>query len=332
MSPEPAFWTHGSKWTRAEMVVRRPELDEILGGYMAPYGHVLVAPRQSGKSTLLKQLQQELSGRGIKAGYLSLECYSESDLLRDQEAFYKDLAAKVFESLGVSPAPLVEARNFFSHLPRNCWLLWDEIHYAGTQGNVFHLMRGALEHTGSFKVVLADRTHPTEYMCDLGSPFNIAPTIYLRDLPQRQTVELIDLGLLYSGCPTVDTKVGEAVYALTLGHPYLTQRLGVLALEEATRTGSTSTTLEHLGDAKKRLLCEGDIHFRHLQRVVEQLEPRQLGKLKNVLGGVSVYFDALDHNLGLLFSHGLVRQNPNDRTDTQIRNPLYAEFLKTHLK
>lgn len=347
------FWTGGSQFDPAQHhVVRRYQTQDILDHLFRGREPILVvAPRQSGKSTLLKGLRRELltttSNTPDKVGYVSLERYANSGM--GPTDFYRDLGRVIAEALGIDPfmAEGDHPEILFDKLPDDTYLLFDEFSGVGSQHpSFFHKIRTGYD-TEDFRprrirIVLADRSHPSQYMYRDSSPFNIAHTVYLQDFTSDEIVGLVRDGLLKNGLEPpqrrtiIETTYG-AVEKLTGGHPYLTQRLGQLIVVTAREQGVTSITEEVVHAAGERLVEDGsDDNFTRILRYVRGLNPHEKEVFGRILSGERVPFTTEDA-VGVLYACGLIRSSYVDKVTghlggtAQIRNELYKQVFNRHI-
>lgn len=96
---------------------------------------------------------------------------------------------------------------------------------------------------------------------------NICEAIHLPDLAEAEAIALAQDGLSALELEPHEAKsLAEAIYALLLGHPYLTQRLG--SILELAITRGEQLTIGHVQTAGRQIL-DDDVLMRHLRHGVK---------------------------------------------------------------
>ncbi len=228
-------------------VERQTDVDALRTILNGEYLHI-IAPRQYGKTSLLKHLKRILEEDGWHCAYVDLtNCMKCS-----KSAWYKNLGKELARQLTASRsdpqlADQIDLRTYLFDLldppsslsegePRIA-LLWDEVEGAciprDDRGEPFHedffMMLRALynerdSYNGTLVVALAGATDPKNFVKNPDiSPFNVGQKISLDDFTaieaKRLTLHLAELGI------QVDNDVHQAIYYWTQGQPYLTQRI-----------------------------------------------------------------------------------------------------------
>src|SRR3989339_1097313 len=232
------FWIGGSVVPEGGILVKRKIFDRI--NSLLSRSHVAIAgPRQSGKSTLLKQLAEHHS-KSAPALYLSLEgvsgkekeYYSSTTFVADFLRLLNEAAAEAgLQSL--VPDDEGGLRAVFNALPQRCRLFLDE-HSSVSLANpgFLHALRSVLEmKRRDVRVVLGDLSHKSQYADGYtSSPFNIAENIRLGDFSFQETVDFVNLGFHVNG---FSCDLSDLVYFWSGGDPYLTNKLGIAVVEHA---------------------------------------------------------------------------------------------------
>lgn len=242
-----------------DIIIHRPVLNRILSHIENEDNYIaLGSPRQTGKTTLLFQIQDCLHGPDYGVAYLDL---SGLDNL-DEADFYQAICADMCEQLdemienvegkGFSPPDVTNQVKFCefllhlsSHTPlvRKLIVLFDEIE--GVPGVVsktlfphlrsfFHRGRRPSNRRYLYQKVMfifagaiglrrlmKGRNSPLKNICQ-----DFSPTCSLDDLSKEQVGELVSkmMGL----APEKKEMVADMIYQWGNGHPYLTQVLCVL--------------------------------------------------------------------------------------------------------
>lgn len=145
--------------------------------------------------------------------------------------------------------------------------------------------------------------------------------IYLSDLNETDVNELIAKGLSGSGITQtqIDT-LGQAVYSVVNGHPYLTQRIGRI-LKTVIANEETLTPM-HVDHAVEQILCQDDPLLKHLRNHLEE-ESGLLEACKGLLQG-NVPFS---HRLKKMARLELLGLAKGAQGYWRVRNPLFGKAL-----
>lgn len=343
------FSVQGSRYEDPEMVVRRAQTDRIKRDIEFNSPVLLLGPRQSGKSTLLKSIVREIKEEKARSShtrdhpvvYFSLEHFSESEATED--AFFERLVTELFHEIGAEvPAALREYPDtIFEHFPYDTTIAFDEFSGAGKRyKKFFHNLRRVYDNhrSNGLKVVLADRTHASEFMDKTSSPFNIGTKHHLHDFSGPETDALLSLGFKKSGlaCGHKDEgylAINDHIWERTQGQPYLVQRIGGLVIERAESQGKKSITDTDGIEACKLFVTMGtDVHMQTMLRYVrEEFGPIEARRMGRILLGHQEYFEE-GGAIGKLYSYGFIK--PTDEEfmsgNAVIRNPLYEAMLKRY--
>jgi hypothetical protein len=336
----------------SRIIVQRPELDHLLAH--VENGDLYVAlssPRQTGKTTLLYQLQARLHGHGYGVVYLDLS--GLNDLSKAQ--FYQHICTDIHHGLGafidtageaaLPPHDITEQTAFAryltwlsAHTPRarKLILIFDEV--AGVPGETaaslfpslrsfFQRGRRPLIERELFRKVLcifAGALDLQVLMRGSNSPLrNVCVHFALDDFAQRQVQSLA--GNLAGFTPEAVEALVEAVHGWCDGHPYLTQRLFVLidASEEWRRTN-----LSQLSQAVEQLVAThfiygNDPNLSHILHYLREREPYRTPVftiLKQAKRKSVMYAEDL-------LSIGVIKRTSDQYLS--IRNNIYRQALDT---
>ncbi len=263
----------------------------------------MLAPRQSGKSSLLNHLRGGLDAARFRCGFVDLSIFRVEEL-GDYDRFLARFFGDLTHSLGI-PTPAVQGRPMADLLallaavpgPRVV-LLIDEVDALRTSAfrdtffsdirSVFN-DRATVPELNRVQFVLAGAARVEELITDAArSPFNVGKSIQLDDFSLDEVEHLCEhlrsLGL------RLPADLPERLHHHTSGSPYLTQ----LLLEQLWDSLSGFT-----GDppapeailARVDALADGivagaaeDIHFRNIAQMVER-EPETLRLWRRAIVG-----------------------------------------------
>ena len=309
---------------------------------------VVHAPRQTGKTTLLRTLSQRLTAEGRFAA-LAFTCETAEpegdDAVAAQVAVLHQLhrSARLHLPPELQPPPtpapskglLTDAIVEWSlSCPRPLVLFFDEID--ALRGDslvaVLRQLRAGFpdRHRGfAWSVILCGLRDVRDYKAKSGgdpnrlgtsSPFNIK----VKSL-RLGNFEPDDVRALYGG-HTAETGQAFSEAALPLavelsgGQPWLVNALAKTAIEEVAGPDET-ITVDHLEQAKERLILERATHLDSL--VARLMEPRVRRVVGPLLAGSTAGGDAYDDDAQYLRDLGLVAPRPPLR----IANPIYKEII-----
>lgn len=152
---------------------------------------------------------------------------------------------------------------------------------------------------------------------------NICEAMHLPDLAEAEAIALAQDGLSALGLEQHEAKsLAEAIYALVLGHPYLTQRLG--SILELAITRGERLTIGHVQTAGRQIL-DDDVLTRHLRHGVKDY--RLQDACRQLLTG-RVRDSRDDEPLTQLELLGLARQLDGYWI---VRNPLIEQAIRSWL-
>lgn len=307
----------------------------------------LNAARQTGKTTLFREVMAELEASGDYFGILlsfeTLRGYT-------RETFYYWLQQKLIETweqaYPADPETLawlkqlnLQEQNSFGQLLRQLsqrlnkvgLLIIDEFDAIG--GELAEPMLAV------FREMYLNRTYPTYQALQsiilvgvqnipalLGgsqSPFNIADQYEVPYFTAEETTALLSQHTTETGQPFAPDLV-ETVYHETEGQPFLINRLGQLLTQQIVPNRSEMITSQHLKQALVDLLAENNIHFASLTAKASPHRKRLLPIL---------FYDQRrtkfhDPVTQELLMYGILRQvKETDYWIARLANPIYRKRL-----
>jgi hypothetical protein len=321
-------------------VGRHKELKRVLQLCLGPLRSyvTLVGARQTGKTSFLHRLQQELTppSRSVLINFQVVPDVSPAGMFRfmatelHKQLHMPQLAAAAQE---VRSGSGFEA--FLRELPDQVGrvvVLVDEtgalpqrtaIYLANVLRAVFsNRLLTSFEALRRFVFLLAGGSELLDLTMSVVSPFsNISTRIYLPDLSLGEVRQLMAYGLA-----GVDMSVGlvhelaEALYRQTRGHPYLTQRMGAYIAHFADQKDAVPE-LAWVDKARDQLLSE-DGNIRHVRSVLQ--DPTLLGKAVQIMR-VPTPFRLFHRLLEKLHLFGIIR---NEDGISVPRNPIYGQVIQ----
>jgi hypothetical protein len=326
---------------------RLPEVPSLVerGAYF-----VVHAPRQTGKTTVLRTLAEQLTASGRYAA-LHFSCEvgatEEEDIGEAQRALLAQVrsSAEFFLPEELRPPPFPEGtRSSLLGLALTAWarsckrpvvLLVDEIDALRGPSllNVLHQLRAGYNARPApfpWSVLLCGMRDVRDYKAASGgnverfsspSPFNVSvESLRLGDFTQEELRELYAQHTAETGQPFTEPALARA-WELTKGQPWLVNALAREVVEKMAVPMSEPVTAGHIETAKERLILA---RATHLDSLVARLqEPRVRRVIEPLLAGTvtggSTYQDDVQYvrDLGLVVPRG----------PPQVANPIYREVI-----
>jgi hypothetical protein len=310
---------------------------------------VVHAPRQTGKTTVLHALAEQLTASGRYAA-LRFSCEvaaSAGDIGEAQRAILTQLRsnAEFFLPAELQPPPFPEGdRSSLLGLALTAWaracprplvLLFDEIDALSGPSllNVLHQLRaGYTARPAPFpwSVILCGMREVRDYKAASGgdttrvgtsSPFNISvDSLRLGNFTQQEVRELYVQHTAETGQPFTEQAL-ERAWELTQGQPWLVNALAREVVEKMAVPASEPITADHVDTAKERLILA---RATHLDSLLARLrEPSVRRVLEPILAGELVSARSLDDDYQYVTDLGLI--SPGGQT--RIANPIYREII-----
>jgi hypothetical protein len=326
---------------------RLPEAPGLVGR-MAYF--VVHAPRQTGKTTAIRALGDQLTTGGRYAA-LAFTCEAArvagDDYAGAQRWILDELRRRAETALPpeLHPPTWPDAPDegrlnaglalWARVCPRPLVLFFDEIDALEGQSLISvlsQLRAGYNERPAGFpaSVVLCGLRDVRDYKRAAGgdptrlgtaSPFNIKlASLRLGDFTADEVRELYGQHTGETGQRFTDAALDRA-YQLTAGQPWLVNALAAKVVDELAVPVSEPVTVEHLERAKELLILERATHLDSL--AAKLAEPRVRRVVEPLLAGELAQLDPYDDDLSYTRDLGLVAADP----PTRIANPIYHEVI-----
>jgi hypothetical protein len=303
----------------------------------------VVGPQQTGKTSLLCKLEQQLSQSHFPV------VINLADYYRDEKnTWYEHLGQEIVSQLREWGMPLepqriryptdhIQFRQFLGTIGeashRVIVVMLDEVDavpreladdFLGAIRTVYdvRVRRPAYQ---KYVFVLAGATNPADLISrdNPNSPFNVGEPIFMSDFDREGTAQLTRnlerIGL------SVSDKICEQVHYYTGGHPNLTQKLCQRLISLASET----LTVELVDQVADELTRSGDDNLRHLHKQVARAGRRARALLEKLLAGGQRRFDRTSPIIARLEVVGALREDENGLCS--IRNEIYRRVLETYL-
>ncbi len=326
---------------------RLPEAPDLV----AQMGYFVVhAPRQTGKTTTLRALAEELTAGGVYAA-LHFSCEVGEALGDDLGAAQRGILQRIRDHadialpLDLRPPPwpdVPDASLFASALtawarvcPRPLVLFFDEIDAlrGASLISVLRQLRDGYSHRPHAfpaSVALCGLRDVRDYKAASGgdpnrlgtaSPFNIKlKSLRLGDFTPSEVAELYGQHTAETGQVFTPGAVDRAV-ELTAGQPWLVNALAYEIVEELAVLATESITVDHVEQAKERLILARATHLDSLASKLVESRVRRV--VEPVLAGTLTQLDPYDDDLQYACDLGLVAAG----LPLRIANPIYREVI-----
>ncbi|WP_322763264.1 AAA family ATPase [Frankia sp. Cr2] len=311
---------------------------------------VVHAPRQTGKTTTLRALAEELTAGGVYAA-LHFSCEvgeaAGDDYGAAQRGVLHAMRSRAEFALPAELRPpswpaapaenmLAEALAAWARVcPRPLVLFFDEIDAlrgASLISVLRQLRAGFNERPGGFpaSVALCGLRDVRDYKAASGgdpsrlgtaSPFNIKlKSLRLGDFTAEDVRELYGQHTAETGQVFTPMAVDRAV-ELTAGQPWLVNALANEIVEELAVPPTESITVDHVEQAKERLILARATHLDSLASKLVESRVRRV--VEPVLAGTLTQLDPYDDDLLYACDLGLVAAT----RPLRIANPIYHEVI-----
>ena len=342
------------------MLPATERLPEVVGMIRRELYFVIHAPRQSGKTTALKQLVRDVNGAGERVAlYCSLETLQNvTDVasamstvetviwkaVRTSAAF-ADIADGIRDyalSGEVTGDPATGVMSLLARIASDCGkplvLFFDEadcLSYDPLIAFLRQLRNGYVNREDvPFPASLAlvglrnikdykMRIRPDGESVGQASPFNVITKV----LPMRLFSEA-EMRALYAQHTAETGQVFEEgalaeAYRLSGGQPYLVNALARWCVEEIHHEDySQPVTAADMTEAKERIIREQGTHLDSMMEKLEEARVRRV--VEPVMLGADVDFDVLRDDISYCIDLGLL---VSDRGSLKPANPIYAETI-----
>ncbi|MCB9540634.1 MAG: ATP-binding protein [Myxococcales bacterium] len=311
---------------------------------------VVHAPRQTGKTTILRTLARALTAEGrFAALHFSCEAAKAADEdfgtaeriiltaieIRAREDLDPDLRPPPREPADAGTQIWTSLVRWAEACPRPLVLVFDEIDAlrGATLLSVLGQLRSGFDSRPDrfpWSVILCGLRDVRDYKLAAGgaeprlgssSPFNIKlESLRLGDFDRDEVRALLGQHTVETGQVVTDEAIGRVV-ELTAGQPWL---VNALAREVTVKMGIAPPepiTVEHIDAAKERLILARQTHLDSL--AARLAEPRVRRVIEPMLAGVLPEADPYDDDFQYVADLGLVARG----LPLRIANPIYREVI-----
>lgn len=302
-----------------------------------------IAPRQMGKTSLLKRLAEGLKGRGWCCCFVDLATLKNIERVGWFRRLGETIARAV--QMGTILSPLEDQQDFRTFLldevglgrsfnPIRVALFFDEVE--GLLGLDFSdeflmTLRDMYQqrdtYPGQLLIAFAGSVDPETLVKDPTiSPFNVAEEITLNDFTTEESLGLTSNLTKVKDGICVDGAVHSQIYDWTAGQPYLTQRVCEIVegwIETGKITSVSTDTVDEV--VCKDLLAPRrlDKNIKHVLGETVNLKSLPAGLWNRLLAGEPVY--SSEAGFYALYLTGAVAEAADGRV--RIRNRIYERAL-----
>ena len=307
---------------------------------------VLRGPRQTGKTTALMALSEDLN----RAGYRAVQANIQGTQTRDDDvgsairailhrlataatrAFGDDSFSREWRSVtdGCEPGDLLRTAlgHWAASDPKPLVLLLDEVDSlrGETLLSVLHQLRaGYPDRPGDFpqSVALCGQRDAVDYSLPSASPFNIVDeSLRLGDFSEDQVRALLGQHTEETGQPFAEEAIDE-IWESSLGQPWLVNALAREACfrDAGGRDRSRALTGSAIRAAREQLILRAPAHFRQIADRLREERVRRV--LDPILASVEAKPDFTKDDARYVGDIGLVTAKPPVR----VANPIYREVI-----
>lgn len=332
-------------------VPRTALLTELLAQIDEGHYFTIFAPRQMGKTTLLRQLRDTLAETELYLPVLlDFEGFEELPVSEFLQAFHWDFGQRLLQLIqnkvptqqktlgtlvnGQSPTSFFMLRRFFESVHRllpahQVVLITDEFDSIPPVATTDLLQTWRAIYLNSdpprslHSVVLIGIQNIAALNLGRSSPFNIARQIRLPDFSPEEVAYLLAQYTAETGQPFLPEAVAE-ITIQTAGQPFLVNRLAAITTDAVATDRAEPITRAQVQQARDQLVRERNYNFETLQRHAAEYKEAVLGIL---FGGIYPF----THNspvVKTLAMYGIISETPEG--NCQVANPLYERVLIDH--
>jgi len=315
------------------------------------YYFTIHAPRQTGKTTLLRALMDQINAGGNRiclyfsvetAGYRSITVDdANKNINRAIVESAKSFLPEEYWPKHFDKAGEMSFKDFVTQwtrdLPKALVLLIDEIDslYDDVLISVLRQLRDGFQfRPGAFPSSVAlvglrdvreykEKVRDNDKSIGSGSPFNVkAKSLTISNFSRLQIAGLLQQ-YTDEGGQVFDDEIIDLIYLLTGGQPWLVNALAnEITVEILLRDTSKPVTIEIVNQAKENLIMRRDTHLDSL--IDKLLDARIRPIVDAVISGADVMYDNFNDNLQYAVDLGIIQKSGSG---IMISNDIYKEII-----
>ncbi|NUU97478.1 AAA-like domain-containing protein [Marinitoga sp. 1138] len=333
------FCTSGPVDKKTCYYVERPDIMEEALNHIENWRYFTVsAPRQSGKTTLLRDIVEKIKDEYLTI-FISFESYGE----KDKEDFLETLVMDIIDDIEYRYNEKIELqipknidnirillKELYKKFGREIILMIDEFERLNEEiiNEFLHVIRSVYHKKEIYKlrsVILISVSYLSGVLEDNASPFNIAEHMEVPYFTKEQVYDLLSQHEKETG-QLFDEKVKELIWHNAAGQPGLTNGLAYdLVVKKA--KGKKIITEKHfektLYDYIKKYIDK------NMENIISKAHEEKEIVMQILFEPESVEFDISDERIKFLYLHGVI---DDCEGKCCVKVPLYYKKLYNHFK
>lgn len=321
---------------QSNIKIQRRESEQIMTSINRGNFISILAPRKSGKTLLIKEIEKQIDNNDGRAVYVSFVGHNTT---REEitRYFSQTIVTKLTENekqkLGDSIEDLNILLKHLQDIGKFIFLI-DEL--PSPESVAFRFIcdirayyQECFAHRNFSQFVFAGSIDLGEFTRDQNSfisPFNIAANFYLSDFDETEVTRFIRENMKGKRNSIFTKEVIKKLFEYTQGHPFLLKELCVYFYDhreqvtEGLKEVSTLISMTGIETNNDVTTMIGEIN--------KNRESRQL--LQHILEGEDIHFLLAHKGIRHLFLNGTIRKNENGHC--AIRNPIYQELIQRNFE
>lgn len=303
----------------------------------------IIAPRQTGKTSLLWSIKSKLNDRiSQKWRYSYIDLAHIKDL--DRSEWYSYIVKKIAHDLKLPLNDMPEGQTGFEDLILEktgiksksfVALFFDEVEsllghsfcvtFLSTLRHIFQVVSSS-QTNGQLLIALAGTVTTDDLIKDTNnSPFNVAEKIKIEDF-SRDESNFLSSKLETNGL-IICEDVHDCIYEWAAGHPYLTHRICEKIMTTCQKNKIKKVNLEFVDTIVNNYILSQtnpDSNISHIKRKIRDLKPKPAAVWNDVKRGKRV--KSTKSGFYQLYLTGAVSEDSNKFV--KIRNRIYEKALK----
>ncbi|APT75813.1 transcriptional regulator [Marinitoga sp. 1137] len=333
------FCTSGPVDKKTCYYVERPDIMEEALNHIENWRYFTVsAPRQSGKTTLLRDIVEKIKDKYLTI-FISFESYGE----KDKEDFLETLVMDIVDDIEYRYNEKIELqipknidnirillKELYKKFGREIILMIDEFERLNEEiiNEFLHVIRSVYHKKEIYKlrsVVLISVSYLSGILEDNASPFNIAEHMEVPYFTKEQVYDLLSQHEKETG-QLFDEKVKELIWHNAAGQPGLTNGLAYDLVAKKAK-GKKIITEKHfektLYDYIKKYIDK------NMENIISKAHEEKEIVMQILFEPESVEFDISDERIKFLYLHGVI---DDCEGKCCVKVPLYYKKLYNHFK
>ncbi|KLO23061.1 AAA-like domain-containing protein [Marinitoga sp. 1155] len=334
------FCTSGPVDKKTCYYVERPDIMKEALDHIENWRYFTVsAPRQSGKTTLLKDIVEKIKDKYLPI-FISFESYGEKGKIEFLRTFVKDINRSLKGLYGkiidlTIPGSIDDIRNLIEEITekegKEIILMIDEFEKfenSKLMNQFLHVIRNIYHDRkiyGLRSVILISVGYLSGILEDNASPFNIAEHLEVPYFTKKQVYDLLNQHETETG-QIFEEKVKELIWHNAAGQPGLTNGLAYdLVMKKA--KGEKIITEKHF---EKTLYDYMRVYIdKNISNIINKAKKEKELMMKILFEPNNIEFNIYDENIKFLYINGVI---DNCEGICCVKVPLYYKALYARFK